>query len=91
VPIVRTFAPFVAGLGAMTYRRFVLFCIAGNLLWVSVCALSGYFFGGLEFVKRNFSLVVLAIIFISVLPVIIEMVRHRREARANPVAVPEEN
>ncbi len=81
VPIVRTFAPFVAGVGSMSYPRFVLFNVAGGILWVSICLFAGYFFGGLPFVKNNFSLVVIAIIVISLLPILFEYVRHRRAAR----------
>jgi membrane-associated protein len=82
VPIVRTFAPFVAGIGAMNYRRFVVYNVAGGLLWVAVCLGAGYFFGNLPFVKKNFSLVILAIVVISVLPAVVEYLRHRAEARA---------
>ncbi len=78
VPIVRTFTPFVAGLGRMTYMRFLSFSVFGALLWVISITLAGYFFGGLEIVKKNFSLVVLLIIFISILPAVVEFVRERR-------------
>jgi membrane-associated protein len=78
VPIVRTFTPFVAGVGAMTYLRFLLFSIAGAGLWVGGCVTLGYLFGGLAVVKKNFSLVVLAIVFISLLPAFIEYLRHRK-------------
>jgi len=82
VPIVRTFTPFVAGLGRMTYRRFLSFSVFGALLWVISITLAGYFFGRLEIVKKNFSLVVLLIIFISILPAIIEFLReHRRTTK----------
>lgn len=77
VPIVRTFTPFVAGLGAMTYPRFLAFSVLATCLWLSVCVLGGYFFGGLPFVKKHFSLVILAIIFISLLPALIEILKHR--------------
>jgi len=77
VPIVRTFAPFVAGVGAMTYRKFFLFNIAGALIWVGGLILTGYWFGNLPFVKNNFSLVIGMIILISLLPGIIEYLRHR--------------
>lgn len=82
VPIVRTFAPFVAGIGAMTYGRFLTYNVAGGLLWVGVCVLGGYFFGGLEIVRENFSLVILAIVLLSVLPALVEFVRHRRAVGA---------
>ena len=81
VPIVRTFAPFVAGVGSMRYPKFLAFSVAGGLAWVLICTLSGYFFGNLPFVQKNFSLVVLGIIFVSILPALIEIVRSRR-ARA---------
>jgi membrane-associated protein len=81
VPIVRTFAPFVAGIGAMSYLRFLAYNVVGGLLWVTVCLFAGYFFGNLPFVKKNFSLVILAIIVISVLPAVFEYLRHRREAK----------
>lgn len=79
VPIVRTFAPFLAGVGAMSYRRFLLYNIAGGLLWVFVLTLAGYYFGTLEFVKNNFSLVILGIIIVSILPGVIEFLRHRKK------------
>ncbi len=81
VPIIRTFAPFVAGIGAMSYPRFLAYNVLGGLGWVSVCLFSGYFFGNLPFVRRNFSLVILAIILISVMPAVVEYLRHRAEAR----------
>jgi membrane-associated protein len=77
VPIVRTFAPFVAGVGNMTYRRFIGYCIGGGMLWVTLLTLAGYFFGGLTFVKNNFELVIFGIIGISVLPIVVEFVRAK--------------
>ena len=71
VPIVRTFAPFVAGVGAMTYKKFILYNVVGGILWVNIFVWLGYFFGNLPFVKKNFEIAILAIIFISVLPFIV--------------------
>jgi membrane-associated protein len=81
VPIVRTFAPFVAGMGSMSYGRFVLYNIVGAAIWVGVCVTAGYFFGNLPFVRRNFSLVVLAIIAVSLVPAVVEFVNHRLATR----------
>jgi membrane-associated protein len=78
VPIVRTFAPFVAGVGKMTYFRFMMFNVTGALLWIGLLVPAGYFFGNLEPVRKNFSLVVLVIIFLSILPGVIEFWRERR-------------
>ena len=86
VPIVRTFAPFVAGIGKMSYPRFLAYNVAGGVLWVAVCVFAGYFFGNLPFVKRNFTLVILAIIFVSVLPAVFEFLRHRNESRRSAAA-----
>lgn len=83
VPIVRTFAPFVAGIGAMTYSKFFQFNIIGGILWTIIFIYSGYFFGNLEFVKNNFSFIVLAIIIISVLPGLSEYIRHKRNNKKN--------
>ena len=77
VPIVRTFAPFVAGIGHMDYRRFLLFSVAGALLWVGVLVFGGYLFGRLPMVQDNFALVVVAIIVFSLVPVAIEYMRAR--------------
>ncbi len=79
VPIVRTFAPFVAGIGCMTYSRYIKFCILGAILWVTAATLAGYFFGGLPWVKEHFELVVLGIIFISILPMIVAYLRNRKK------------
>jgi len=81
VPIVRTFAPFVAGLGKMHYRRFVFFNIAGAVLWNFLLLGAGYLFGGLELVKNNFSLVILAIIILSCLPMAVELIKAGTAAR----------
>ncbi len=77
IPILRTFAPFVAGIGAMTYLRFQAFNVSGALLWVMSLTVAGYLFGNLPIVKNNLSLVILAIIVISVLPAVIGYLRHR--------------
>ncbi len=82
VPIVRTMAPFVAGLGAMTYPRFLMFSVLGAFLWVTICTLAGYYFGSIPFIKQNFSLAILAIIALSLMPALIEYLRHRRQVRA---------
>ena len=85
VPIIRTFAPFVAGAGHMSYRFFMVYNVVGAVLWVVLCSLAGYFFGNLAFVKNNFSAVILAIIVISILPAVVEILRERRRARlSNP-------
>lgn len=81
VPIVRTFAPFVAGLGAMTYPKFVFYNIVGGVAWVAICLYAGVLFGKVPFVEKNFSLVVLAIIVISVLPGVYEFFKVRAEMR----------
>lgn len=81
VPIVRTFAPFVAGVGQMTYAKFALYNVTGAVAWVLSFLLAGYWFGQLPVVKQYFHLVIVAIIVISVLPVVFEFVRARREAR----------
>ncbi len=80
VPIVRTFAPFVAGLGRMSYGKFMAYNVVGGTAWVLICTVAGYFFGNLPVVKDNFSLVILAIIAISLLPAAVEVIRHRRRA-----------
>lgn len=75
IPIVRTFAPFVAGIGKMSYRRFAAYNIAGGTVWIVCFLLAGWWFGNQEFVRKRFSLVVWAIIVISVLPAVVEFVR----------------
>lgn len=80
VPIVRTFAPFVAGVGNMKYLKFLSFSMAGSLLWVSVCSMAGFFLGSLPFVKENFSIVVLAIISVSLIPAVITFIKEKKSA-----------
>lgn len=81
IPIVRTFAPFVAGIGSMTYPRFLSYNVFGGLLWVSLFVLGGYLFGNVPLVEENFSLVIVAIVLISVMPAAVEYVRQRLAAR----------
>ncbi|MCX8144412.1 MAG: DedA family protein [Bacteroidia bacterium] len=81
VPIVRTFAPFAAGLGKMTYPKYISFCIAGAVLWVTSITLAGYFFGNIPIVKNNFEKVILGIIFVSVLPIIIGVIKEKMKKR----------
>jgi membrane-associated protein len=81
IPIIRTFAPFVAGIGRMTYLRFILYNIVGGVAWIGTFLFGGYFFGALPFIKQNFSLVILAIIVISMLPGLIEFLRHKFSSR----------
>jgi len=81
VPIVRTFAPFVAGVGKMSYFHFISYNIIGGIIWVALFVFGGYFFGNIPFVEENFSIVVIAIILVSVLPAVIEFMRENARAR----------
>ncbi len=81
IPIIRTFAPFVAGIGAMSYARFLAYNFFGGLVWTTTLTLAGYFFGNIPFIKRNFSIAIMVIILISVAPMIVEYIRHRVRAR----------
>ena len=83
VPIVRTFAPFVAGMGHMPYRRFAAYNVVGAIAWVTLFSYAGYFFGNLPMVQSNLHYLIVAIIFVSILPGVIEILRHRRAARGN--------
>jgi membrane-associated protein len=78
VPIIRTFAPFVAGVGAMSYAKFITYNVVGAILWVALFVLGGYFFGNIRVVRENFTLVILAIIGVSLLPILMETLRGRR-------------
>ncbi len=80
VPIVRTFAPFVAGMGRMTYRHFALFNVIGGIAWGALFTYLGYFFGSLDFVQKNLKILVIAIIFVSLLPMVFEIWRNRRKS-----------
>jgi membrane-associated protein len=79
IPIIRTFAPFVAGIGKMSYHRFFLYNVSGGITWVFLFTLAGYYFGNVPAVKRNFHFVIVAIIFLSLLPPVIEYLRTRRD------------
>lgn len=81
VPIIRTFVPFVAGAGAMRYSAFALFNVFGGALWVGVCLGAGYAFGTVPIVKNNFSLVALGIVAVSLIPMVVEWVRHKRKGQ----------
>jgi membrane-associated protein len=78
VPIVRTFAPFIAGVGKMTYFRFFSYNVVGGILWVSLFLFGGFFFGNIPVIKRNFTLTIFVIIIISILPAVIEVIREKR-------------
>jgi membrane-associated protein len=83
VPIIRTYAPFVAGIGAMTYRRFLAFNVGGAVLWVVSLLYAGYFFGNIPIIKQNLTLVIVGIIILSILPGVVEYLRHRGRAAAD--------
>lgn len=80
IPIIRTFAPFVAGIGEMTYAKFIIYNIVGGLVWCSSFIYAGYFFGNISIVKKNFTIVIFAIILISILPAVIEIVKGRMKS-----------
>jgi membrane-associated protein len=81
IPIIRTFAPFVAGIGRMEYKKFLYFNIAGGFVWVCGFTLLGYFFGNIPIIKENFSLVVIAIILLSILPIIVEFIKSKKSKK----------
>jgi membrane-associated protein len=84
VPIIRTFAPFVAGIGKMTYSRFGFYNVLGGVSWVTICLFSGYFFGGITWVKEHFEAVIVAIVVVSVLPMVVEfLMQWRKSARSS--------
>ncbi len=85
MPFIRTYAPFVAGIGAMTYRTFILYNVIGGVSWVAICLSAGYLFGNIPWVAKHFEMVIIGIIFISLIPMIVEYLRHR----AKPVQKPE--
>jgi membrane-associated protein len=83
IPIIRTFAPFVAGIGKMTYLHFISYNVIGGIAWIAIFIFGGYYFGNLPLVKKNFTLVIIAIIFISILPAIVEFLRQRMQSSKN--------
>jgi len=86
IPIIRTFAPFVAGIGTMKYRDFIIFNVVGGISWVAIFIFLGYFFGNIPFVQKNFELVILAIIFISFIPPVLEFFKARKENKETKAA-----
>ena len=83
IPIIRTFAPFVAGVGEMTYGHFISYNVVGGIIWPALFLFGGYFFGNIGFIKNHFSLVVIAIVLISLLPAVIEVLRSRKQPKKN--------
>ena len=77
IPIIRTFAPFVAGIGDMGYKKFLQFNVIGGVSWISICLFGGYWFGNIPIVKQNFTIVIVGIVIISIMPAVIEYIRHR--------------
>ena len=82
IPIIRTFAPFVAGFGNMGYKKFLHYNVIGGIAWVAICLFAGYLFGNIPLVKQNFTMVIFAIIIVSILPAVIEYIRHRSISKA---------
>jgi membrane-associated protein len=89
VPIIRSFAPFVAGVGRMSYGRFLAFNVVGGVGWVLLLTGAGYFFGAIPFVRENYSFAVLAIIAISTVPIVVEYVRRRKAKPPAPPSCPD--
>ena len=81
LPIIRTFVPFVAGIGKMPYPRFLTFSVIGTLAWINICVLAGYYFGGTEFIQKHFEMVIIAIVVISLVPAVIGYLRSRKAAK----------
>jgi len=80
LPVIRTFAPFVAGIGTMNYRSFVMFSALGSVAWIGSLTIAGYFFGNIPIIKNNLTLMILVIIVVSFIPAILEFIKHRRQA-----------
>jgi membrane-associated protein len=89
VPIVRTFAPFLAGVGKMSYWQFASYNVIGAIAWISACTMAGFFFGNIPVVEKNFELVVIGIVFVSVMPAAWEWFRSRQQRTATPATKPE--
>jgi membrane-associated protein len=81
IPIIRTFAPFVAGIGKMDYPRFLSFNVVGGIIWTALFTFGGYFFGGISFIKENLGMATLIIIFVSLIPVLIELIREKLKSK----------
>jgi membrane-associated protein len=86
IPIIRTFAPFVAGIGRMNYGRFLIYNVVGGIIWIAIFTYAGYFFGNIPVVKRNFTIVIFAIIIISLLPAVIEYWLQRKRSQKLPMS-----